>query len=257
MAPPPLVLRVLSAPEGSALARGASFPLQGPEAVVGRSPDADVVLPDNTVSRRHLRLTVGPPIRVEALTASNGTFVDGTPLELGTPVSVGVGGARLQLGGVLLAVVPLAETEPVLEPLRSPSQGPRHEPLLSVQWDAGQCLTRCRGRDLGLTGAAARFLGLLAEQAGEVVHHWDLQQELDTPHLAPLATAARHALMAAVEAGVLSELHLRERLQAAGIGGPVSEALPPAELMRAVLQARRGHGYVLHLHRTDVQVTRV
>jgi hypothetical protein len=255
-APPTLILRVLRAPDGSALARGAAFPVPGPEAVVGRAPDADVVLTDATVSRRHVRLTAGLPVRVEALTRSNGTFVDGVPLSPGAPDEVPHGG-RLQLGGVVLALVPLADTDPVLEPLGATARATRAEPVLTIRWDAGQCVARCRGRDLGLTGAAARLLGILAGQPGQIVHRWDLQDELDTPHLAPLATAVRHALLAAVRSGALDVDRVRIRIRAAAIGaGDVADGAP-TELVRALVQARRGHGYVLHLAPEDVEVVRV
>jgi len=245
-----LLLQVLQAPEGSALAEGTSWPIVGSAAVIGRSPTADVMVADRTVSREHVRIHVGPPTSIEVLTSSNGTFIDQLAVEPGSPVPLGPEGARLQLGGVLLGLVPLAATEPVLEPLgmRSPARA-----LLSVTWDAGQCLVRCGDRDLGLTGAPARLLGVLAGRAGEVVHHWDLEQELGTLHLAPLVTAVRKALADAMDAGVLSESLLRERLsQATG-----DDAGERHQLMRQVVQSRRGHGYVLHLQAADVAVQQV
>lgn len=253
-ATPTLVLRILRVPDGSVLVQGTGFPLAGAEVVVGRAPDADVVLADGTVSRQHLRVLLGPPVRIEALTASNGTFLDDVPLPPGELVEVPAHAARLQLGGVVVALVQLADTEPVLEPLGAGGVGPT-EPVLAIQWDAGQCVARCGGRDLGLTGAAARFLGLLAEQPGEVVHHWDLEQELDTTHLAPLATAARHALLAAIRAGALSVAHVRARVRAATVDTSEAETLP--DLMRDLVQSRRGHGYVLNLTAEDVVVARV
>jgi hypothetical protein len=155
---------------------------------------------------------------------------------------------------VLLAVTMLADTEPVHEIIRAQTPAAR-SPALRVVWDAGQCVVRCGDRDVGLTGAAARMLGLLAGRAGEVVHHWDLQQELQTPHLAPLATAVRHALAAAVEAGALSESRLREQLVRSGAEAPDAEDVHA--LMRRVVQSRRGHGYVLHLLPDDVQTEQV
>lgn len=251
-----IVLRVVRAPEGSSLSVGATFPVPAPQAVVGRSPEADVVLADGTVSRQHLRIHAGPPVLVEALTSSNGTFLDREPLGIGVAVPLPTPTSRLQLGGVVLAVIPLAETTPVVDPLPSLAREARSEPVLQVRWDAGQCSIRCRGRDLGLSGAPARLLGLLAEHAGEVVHHWDLQQELDTPHLAPLASAVRAALARTVHEGVVPRSLFQARLISAQIA---PEAVPtdPTELMRRVVQARRGHGYVLHLDRSDVEVERI
>ncbi|MEZ4241849.1 MAG: FHA domain-containing protein [Myxococcota bacterium] len=247
--PPALVLRVARAPEGSALVRGAAFSVAG-EAILGRSPDADVVLNDATVSRHHARLTAAP-LAVEALTASNGTFVDGEALVPGAPAPL-ADGARLQLGGVILTVGVLAETDPVVEPLGARALV---EPLLDVRWDAGQCAVRAGGRDLGLAGAAARLLGLLAGQAGQVVHLWDLQDELDTPHLAPLATAVRRALVAALRSGALDVRRVRAAVGAARVGDAVPD--DPEGLGRLLVQSRRGHGYVLHLSAADVTVHRV
>lgn len=252
---PHIVLRVVRAPEGSGLAVGATFPVRPPAAIVGRSPEADVVLADTTVSRQHVRILGGPPVRIESLTSSNGTFVNRDRLAPGEPVLLPPS-SKIQLGGVVLVVVPMAETTPVRDPLPSVAREAPTEPVLLVRWDAGQCSVRCHGRELGLTGAAARMLGVLAEHAGEVVHHWDLQQELDTHHLAPLATAIRNALAAAVQEGVAPLALFQARLRGAVV---YADAVPddPTELMRRVVQARRGHGYVLHLDPSDVVVDRV
>ncbi|WP_437675998.1 sigma 54-interacting transcriptional regulator [Sorangium sp. So ce131] len=43
--------------------------------VLGRDEDADVCVPDSSVSRRHAVLHLGPPLRVEDLGSSNGTRV--------------------------------------------------------------------------------------------------------------------------------------------------------------------------------------
>ena len=221
--------------------------LDGPSALVGRSPAADLVIADPTVSREHCRIHTGPPLRVEALTPSNGTFLDGVPIAPGTAAQVGPGGARLQLGGVLLAIGHQTETQPVREPLAAPT--PEPHPILTVTWDAGQCLVRCGGRDLSLPSAPARLLALLAARAGEIVHHWDLQEELGTPHLAPLVTAARRALAAATTSGTLPEALVRRRIERAyGDPGPADLS----ELMRRLLRVRRGHGYVLNLAHEDV-----
>lgn len=46
--------------------------------VVGRDPECDVILPDSSVSRRHLRVTAAPNgLFVEDMGSSNGTWLDG------------------------------------------------------------------------------------------------------------------------------------------------------------------------------------
>lgn len=240
----PVVVRVVEVPDGSALAVGTAFAVRGPTAVLGRSPDADLVLPDRTVSRRHARLDVGSGVTVTALTTSNGTFLGGIRLTE-EAVAVPAQGGELQLGGVVLEIAVLADTTPVLEPLTQSSSSSGRTARLTVVWDAGQCSARCGRRDLGLTSTPARLLGLLAERPGEVVHYWDLQGALGTAHLAPLATAVRQALLAAIESGALDESAVRAEVHE--LTGRPTHDLPPARLVRQVLQARRGHGYVLNL----------
>ena len=248
----PLLLQVVQAPPDSTVVPGMSWAVHSPGAVVGRSPDADIVIPDRTVSRAHARVRVGPPVTIEALTTSNGTFVGDAAVH-GGPVVVPAEGARVQLGGVLLALGPLGDTEPVLDRLGAARPGPPGEAPLTITWDAGQCVARWSGRDLGLTGGAARLLGVLAGRAGQVVHHWDLEQELGTLHVAPLVTAVRRALSEAIDAGVVDEVWLRERVRSATGEAPAERAA----LMRAAVQSRRGHGYVLYLRHDDVVVVQV
>src|SRR5215468_5237996 len=59
--------------------RGLVKELTGPEARIGSSPDASLVLKDRTVSRLHLTLRVeGNAIRVVDEGSRNGTVLDGT-----------------------------------------------------------------------------------------------------------------------------------------------------------------------------------
>ena len=50
--------------------------------VVGRQTDADIVVNDATVSRRHVQLHIGPPLRLENL-SSGATSARGRRLGLG------------------------------------------------------------------------------------------------------------------------------------------------------------------------------
>ncbi|MEN0060520.1 MAG: FHA domain-containing protein [Myxococcota bacterium] len=253
MTTPSMVLRVLKSPEGSALAVGTTFTLRKSTTVVGRSPAADVVLPDLTVSREHVRIDIGTRVLVTALTASNGTFLDRHRLTPGTPRDAVLKGAELQLGGVILDLFVLGDTTPVFEPLTQTVSPSLKDPLLVVTWDAGQCSARTGRRDLGLTAGPARFLGLLADRAGEVVHYWDLEHELQTSHLAPLASLVRQAFLAAITSGAIDEG--RVRLQIGERTGRPCAEVPLPQLMRHLLQSRRGHGYILNL--SDVEVIRV
>jgi pSer/pThr/pTyr-binding forkhead associated (FHA) protein len=71
--------------------------------VVGRSPAADVVLTDPTVSRRHMELRMdGSTVVVEDLESSNGTSVNGEPIEIPTRLAAG---DRIGIGSTELEVV--------------------------------------------------------------------------------------------------------------------------------------------------------
>lgn len=57
---------------------GKLFPLNEGETVLGRSPEADIVINDSRISRKHLQITVeGEAVLVKDLGSTNGTFVNG------------------------------------------------------------------------------------------------------------------------------------------------------------------------------------
>ncbi|MDO9555990.1 MAG: FHA domain-containing protein [Coriobacteriia bacterium] len=68
---------------------GVTLPLSGP-IVVGRSPDADLVIADDFVSSLHLKITPSADgAIVEDLGSTNGTLVNGQPATRPLGVSVG------------------------------------------------------------------------------------------------------------------------------------------------------------------------
>ena len=72
---------------------GQRWSLAKPEAVIGRDPDCDVVIPDRQVSRRHALLRkVDGGFELEDLGSKNGTHLNGTPLH---------GAQRLQDGDLI------------------------------------------------------------------------------------------------------------------------------------------------------------
>jgi two-component system, NtrC family, response regulator AtoC len=120
-------------------ARGAATHRLSPGAqlTVGRGEDADIVIDDVAVSRKHAIFHAGPPLELEDLGSSNGTFVskanagniDQTPpgAKTADQKRVAVTGTRLQLGvgdsvsfGAALVVVRPARAAAV--PAASPSQ---------------------------------------------------------------------------------------------------------------------------------------
>ena len=75
----------------------------GKSMLVGRARDADIVLADGSVSRRHARLTaIEGGVRVEDLGSQHGTFVDGKAVCAGGAVARA--GAVLRAGSTLLLV---------------------------------------------------------------------------------------------------------------------------------------------------------
>jgi two-component system cell cycle response regulator len=61
---------------------GALYALEGANIVIGRSPDVEVAIPDDTLSRRHARIQrVGTVYAIEDLGSKNGTFIDGRRVE--------------------------------------------------------------------------------------------------------------------------------------------------------------------------------
>jgi pSer/pThr/pTyr-binding forkhead associated (FHA) protein len=92
-APRALRLRVESGPLA-----GQTFPLEPPEVVIGRDPDADISISEGTVSWRHAKLApTASGWSVTDLGSTNGTAVNGRtleanrehPLEPGAEVRVG------------------------------------------------------------------------------------------------------------------------------------------------------------------------
>jgi two-component system response regulator AtoC len=66
--------------------------LKGTSPVIGRTTDADIVVSDPSISRRHARLHIGSKIEIEDLGSMNGTAVAGARIPVGTrlPLELGV-----------------------------------------------------------------------------------------------------------------------------------------------------------------------
>lgn len=91
-----VLVRVVSGP-----AAGAEAWLEGGTLTLGSHPDADLTLPDRSVSRYHAELgLLGEGVRVRDLGSTNGTFVDAARIEaiiVSPPVELRVGKARVEL----------------------------------------------------------------------------------------------------------------------------------------------------------------
>jgi len=70
------------------LARSWALPPEG-EVTIGREAPADILIDSPTVSRRHARIHVGPPVRIEDLESRNFTRVNGERLSGERPLAYG------------------------------------------------------------------------------------------------------------------------------------------------------------------------
>jgi FHA domain-containing protein len=82
--------------------KGKTFPLATGSNVIGRDPGSEVWLEDESVSRRHARVTVSADIvRLEDLDSTNGTFLNGGRVESLSPVNL-TDGNVVRVGSVRL-----------------------------------------------------------------------------------------------------------------------------------------------------------
>ncbi len=130
---------------GESAQQKTAFEFSQPEIVLGRDPGTDVVLSSGGVSRRHARLIwQGSQCLVEDLGSSNGTFLNGKPVQ-GTVVLAN--GDRLQLGqSVEISIELVAEEAPSASRTVSASAVSRQ----SVPPDRGETVL---GDDVAIPGA--------------------------------------------------------------------------------------------------------
>ena len=96
------------------------FPLKRGENTMGREA-ADVLLSNNTVSRKHgLLLVEDAGVFIEDTGSTNGTFVDGVKLQPNQRVEI-KDGSEVTIGSVVLKFIApeVAEPEPQAEPVTS------------------------------------------------------------------------------------------------------------------------------------------
>src|SRR5438105_13357863 len=78
------------------------YPLERGDVVIGRSPEAAIIIESRAISRRHARLTTtSGGVTIEDLGSKNGTFVDGNRLD--SPVEMHHG-AHFRLGPIWLTL---------------------------------------------------------------------------------------------------------------------------------------------------------
>jgi pSer/pThr/pTyr-binding forkhead associated (FHA) protein len=124
---------------------------------VGRAADADLVLADDLVSRRHARVSQrGAGAVVEDLGSRNGTFVNGNQIHGPTRL---VPGDQLQLGVTLVelrSVTQIAERPSAVQPVPPPLAVPERTPdYLPGQPVADPARTPAGGAVDGAVGGGA------------------------------------------------------------------------------------------------------
>ena len=96
-----------------------TLPARG-EIFAGRGEECALRIDHKSVSRKHALLRLEPPMRVEDLGSSNGTWVDGVELASGVPTQLGPSGV-FELGSVLVVARVHAADAPAEAP-RTPMQ---------------------------------------------------------------------------------------------------------------------------------------
>ncbi len=81
------------------------FELAKPATIVGRDRSCDIVIDDEALSRKHLRIVRGPPITVEDLGSRNGTTLRGSKLAAKQPVEIQLG-EPISIGAIQVFVEP-------------------------------------------------------------------------------------------------------------------------------------------------------
>ena len=106
--PAAAVLQVHTGP-----AAGRSIELPAGNTVVGRGADADVVLDDALMSKRHARIEVGSTIEIVDLNSANGIVVDGSLVQRLKVIP----GQVLLLGDTEVSILPVAGGAAVVDPV--------------------------------------------------------------------------------------------------------------------------------------------
>jgi len=254
-------LQVERVQPGCAVPRGLKLAPARACIVIGRTTDADVVLDDVSVSRRHVELRAGESgFVVRGLSQSGSTFVDERPLAGDEEITVAGPSAWLQVGRVLLHVMLAPATVPVSKRMTPPEAPTRV---------ASAVVTLARGRELRvwlggelvhLFPSAARVLARLCETPNEVVTHDELLHAVDPEsleragggNLAQLVTYVRDAFDEALAKGWLVDDDLRALVIASAPETAAEAEADRRGLLRALVSSRRGLGYALRLPRAAV-----
>src|SRR6476660_4885472 len=124
--------------------------------VVGRSPQCDVVINDDSISRQHARLVVGPgQVELTDLQSRNGTYLAGEPVR----DTILRGGERLSFGDVE-ATLEKRTDDPMLSTPNPPTGATEHTMIRRLGEPAATVTARVveAPRLINLLGEVARTL---------------------------------------------------------------------------------------------------
>jgi len=237
-----------------------SFELRpGARLVVGRGPEADILLVHSTVSRRHAELTRHPDaVHVRDLGSQNGTFVRGARVEaadLRVGDSIAFGTVEFRLAGMAATAAPAStggapeggRFDPRMDPRPTPAAGVEPQvtllrPLLApddllataLRTPAAAALPDAALPDAGRAERVARRLARLLEVSqglsGELGADALLEKIVD--YVFHVMDAEWAAVLLVQEAGEPAERVARHR---AGMGGPRTV---PRSIARKVMRER-------------------
>ena len=253
------IIRVEKVLAGSPLTPGLLSPTLLGQARVGRLAEAEVHLPDPTISGTHLIVWLdeaGFHLRNESRHGT--TLVQGAPLAYGQTQTLDAEAVWVQVGRALLHIYRAPRTIPVGEMIELPRQAQLapEVPLLRFQSFAGRVELWVRGHAVHVFPTVARLLVRLAQTPGEVVTHGELEMavsadafpKLGGSSIAQLVTYARQMFSDALDAGWIDEDELRDLVAPCAHGDEQElAALDRQRLLQLLIQNIRGLGYRLHL----------
>lgn len=256
-----LHLTIIKAPNTLSEAIGkTSSPTTPPPWIIGRSPQAELMISDASVSREHARIEQRQQRWCIINTSSNnGLYLNAAPIAPGERAWLSTQQTtHLQVGKVLLRLDWSNATEPYNEPIELPTQAlpspisstTTQEPFLRIARDGDCCVVYCKGKRVDLKPSSALALYALGQRPGEIIHTWDIldivARELD---LTQAISGARRSIKELLALGEITRQELIDAILATSAHIKLDELkdIDDAALIRHLIFSRRGHGYGLAL----------
>ena len=275
-------LRVMIALEPGGLEEGRGFEFGGELPwVLGRMPPHAPSLEDPSISRRHAVISLTPRgFLIENVSGHNGMFIDGTEILPGQDALLPDETCHVQLGSVVFELKWLEETRPFTQALPphaenealaaawsptspalravlpEPKEAPK--PLFALTRDGDCCTVQCKGRLVALKPSCALALYALCTRPGQVVHSWDMLDEMGGEYdLAQAVSGLRREVRELIQVGWLARHELAALISRTSAHPSLDElmAMEDAALVRRLVLSRRGHGYALMVPEIEVDLS--